>query len=70
MEIAPPLVAKPSPSVPLWKQVLREGREGLRKGFLLGSPVSFVLVQHRQLVDSLLKTIWRSLDLPADMALV
>jgi [protein-PII] uridylyltransferase len=70
MDIASPLVVKPSPSVPLWKQVLKEGREGLRKGFLLGSPVSFVLAQHRQLVDSLLKTIWRSLDLPADMALV
>ncbi|MBL8540742.1 MAG: [protein-PII] uridylyltransferase [Betaproteobacteria bacterium] len=68
--MAPPAAVKPSPSVPLWKQVLKEGREGLRKGFMLGSPVSFVLAQHRQLVDSLLKTIWRSLDLPADMALV
>jgi [protein-PII] uridylyltransferase len=69
MEINPPLVAKQSQSVPLWKQVLKEGREGLRKAFLLGSPVSFVLVQHRQLVDSLLRTIWRSVDLPADVAL-
>ena len=70
LEIVPHLVATTAPSVPLWKQVLKEGREGLRKAFLLGSPVSFVLTQHRQLVDSLLRTIWRSLDVAADVALV
>jgi len=60
----------PIRSVALWKELLKEGREGLRKAFLLGSPVSFVLSRHRQLVDSLLRGIWRRLDLPADAALV
>jgi len=70
MEIGTQLLAKPASTVQLWKQVLKDGREGLRKAFLLGSPVSFVLAQHRQLVDSLLKTIWRSLDLPREVSLV
>ena len=69
MDLTVSAPARSAQSIALWKQALKEGREGLRKAFLLGSPVSFVLTHHRQLVDSLMRTIWRSLDLPADAAL-
>ena len=70
MEKAVLEASEPVRPIALWKDLLKEGREGLRKAFLLGSPVSSVLVRHRQLVDSLLRGIWRRLDLPADAALV
>lgn len=65
-----PSPVKPTVSlVAEWRSTLAEGRSRLHAEFDQHTQPARLLRDHARLIDSLLQTIWRTLDLPAALAL-
>ena len=65
--LAPP--ATPEPTGARLKRRLTEGRTGLQQRYLEHLSAPKLLREHRQLVDSTLKSVWPHVGMPADVAL-
>jgi [protein-PII] uridylyltransferase len=53
-----------------WRQTLREGRAQLRERYFARPESSVLLHRHQQLVDSILRGLWRDYGMPSTLALV
>ena len=53
-----------------WRQTLREGRTQLRERYFAQPEAPVLLHRHRQLVDGILRGLWKDHAMPASLALV
>jgi [protein-PII] uridylyltransferase len=53
-----------------WRKLIQDGRASIAEHFLRQHSASIALRQHAQLVDGVLREIWRDSNLPASAALV
>lgn len=60
----------PALDIAHWRKLIKDGRATIAEQFFCQQHAITALRQHAQLVDGVLREIWRSIDLPASAALV
>lgn len=72
MSLPSPLVSTPwrSSNPGRWKNLIAQGRGELREEFMRRRDAARLLREHTRLIDGALKSIWRSLGLPPQAALL